>query len=120
MKYFNYFILISLFATAFISCEKKGAAEPECGCGTATTGTITDRDAVYVGDGQFVILPIGGTGSYNFGWACDVDTSWQALEELDKANYTISGNWKRRCIPPGDYHLMRAGELIEITKISAK
>jgi hypothetical protein len=107
-----------LFLLVFASSCRKEKVDVDCGCNGSTAGIIENVQARYSGDGYFVINKNYTNGSLTYGWACDVDSTWEVSTDEKIWNYTISGNLKNRCPSSnGEYVLTAPGGPIQITSI---
>lgn len=109
-----FFLLIFVFSS---SCKKE-KIDTDCGCSGSTYLTIQNQQARYSGNGYFVINKTDTNGSLTYGWACDIDSTWEVSTDEKIWNYTISGNLKKRCPVKGhEYMSMSPGGPIQITYI---
>lgn len=108
-----------LFLLVFSSSCKKEKIDTDCGCDGSTYLIIENLQARHSGNGYFVINKTDKNGSLTYGWACDVDRTWEVSTDEKIWNYTISGNLKNRCPNSfnGEYVLMAPGGPIQITSI---
>jgi hypothetical protein len=120
-KNWKYSFMIVIAWVVSLSCEDKELPQ-NCGCGSSTIGTFADREASYLGDGQFVLMPLDSTGSYTFGWACQIDSTWRKSEAVDSRDYLISADWKQRCLAQHQNHYSMAplGNFLDITSLIKK
>ena len=112
--YFSFAILLLT-----LSCkDKKVASNLDCGCEGSTVDTVSNRQARHIGNGYFQINKMNVNGNLTYGWACDIDSTWQISSDENSWNYTISANIKAFCPDPRDIYVSRMpGSPIKITVI---
>jgi hypothetical protein len=90
-------LFICLFFLIFSTSCKKEKVDADCGCDSATYLSIENLQARHIGNGTFVINKTDTNGSLTYGFACDVDGTWEVSTDEKIWNYTLSGNLKSRC-----------------------
>jgi len=109
-----FFLLFFVFSS---SCKKE-KIDTDCGCNGLTYLTIENLQARHSGNGYFVINKTDTNGSLTYGWACELDSTWEVSTDEKIWNYTISGNLRKRCPSSnGEYVLTVPGGLMQITSI---
>ena len=107
-----------LFLLVFSSSCRKEKIETDCGCNGSTILLIENVQARHSGNGYFVINKTDTNGSLTYGWACDVDSTWEVSTDEKIWNYIISGNLKKKCPSSnGEYLLTAPGGPIQIKSI---
>jgi hypothetical protein len=94
-KSISYFTLAALLAT--LSCNKKDPV-PECGCDANPFKSVKNVRASYLGEGGFKISGTDEANPNMFGYACEIDPSWQKSADPNIPDYTISGDFKSPCL----------------------
>jgi hypothetical protein len=119
MRFINKAPFFFLFLFVFSSSCKKDKIDMDCGCDGSTILNIENLEARHTGNGYFAINKVDTNGGLTYGWACDVDSTWETNTDQTSWNYTISGNLKKRC--PVNFDIqnlsMLAGGPIEIKSL---
>ncbi|WP_146624444.1 hypothetical protein [Larkinella arboricola] len=90
-----------LIVASLLSCTKKDIT-PDCRCDGKAYQVLTNVKASYVGGRSFVYKIPQKDQALNSFRLCEdtlLDPNWQP--DTAKFNYTISGQLKASCIPPG-------------------
>ena len=109
---------VLLIIASLLSCAKKDL-KPDCGCDGKAYQVLTKVKASYLGDGSFVYKDPQNDQALSSFRLCEsglLDPSWRA--DTTKFNYTISGQLKASCVPPGINTFAMPAPLFVPTKIS--
>ncbi len=112
-KHLGYFTLVAL--SLLLSCEKKDA-EPDCGCESKEIiGYLSNNKAHHNGNGLFLVSENSSNGPIGLFSACHIDPTWKKSPK-DVFDYTLSGRYKRQCLPNGVMPYV-ANNPIELTTV---